>query len=208
MAVRPAASAWVLAQRVERDTRRRATDEAGRLSLRIIDAFLDSEYAETAVQRVLASPGGERLLAEALESPGAARLVAATLESPGAERLLTGALESPGAARLVAAALESPGVERILMQIVESRVVDEAIGRVAEDAVDRLRRSQAMWTLVDEIVQSPVVTDAIAQQGVGFADQVGEEIRDRSRHADATLERAAWRLLRRRGGGAPSPGPA
>jgi hypothetical protein len=42
------------------------------------------------------------------------------------------------------------------------------------------------------------VTEAITQQGAGFADQVAAEVRDRSRSVDARLERGAWRLLRRR----------
>ena len=55
-----------------------------------------------------------------------------------------------------------------------------------------------MWSLIDEIAGSPAVTEAIAQQSVGFADHVAGTVRDRSRTADAKLERAAWSLLRRR----------
>ena len=40
--------------------------------------------------------------------------------------------------------------------------------------------------------------DAIAHQGFGFADQVAGEVRDRSRSADAVVERTTRRLLRRR----------
>ena len=54
-----------------------------------------------------------------------------------------------------------------------------------------------MWALIDVIAQSPAVTDAITQQGAGFADQVAAEVRERSRSLDARLERGAWRLLRR-----------
>jgi hypothetical protein len=105
---------------------------------------------------------------------------------------------APELERIVEQALETPGVERMLTQIVESRAVREAVARVADDTVERLRTSDAMWTLIDDIAQSPVVMEAIAHQGYGFADQVGDEIRERSRHADARLERVAWRLLRRR----------
>jgi hypothetical protein len=52
------------------------------------------------------------------------------------------------------------------------------------------------------------VAEAITAQGYGFADQVGDDIRERSRGADARLERLAWKVLRRRsppGGAAPSP---
>jgi hypothetical protein len=104
---------------------------------------------------------------------------------------------APELERIVEQALEKPGVERLLTEIVESRAVREAVARVADDAVLRLRTSEAMWTLVDDIAASPVVTEAITQQGHGFADQVSDQIRERSRSADARLERAAWRLFRR-----------
>ena len=113
---------------------------------------------------------------------------------------------APELERIVEKALETPGVERMLTQIVESRAVREAVARVADDTVERLRTSDAMWTLIDDIAQSPVVTEAITQQGYGFADQVGDQIRERSRHADERLEHVAWRLLRRRPqGGGPAP---
>ncbi|HEX5621423.1 MAG TPA: hypothetical protein VFX51_23560 [Solirubrobacteraceae bacterium] len=120
-----------------------------------------------------------------------------------AERLLSG----PELERIIAKALEQPGVERIVNQVVASPVIQDAIARVADDAIARLRDSPALWALIDEIAQSPSVAEAITAQGYGFADQVGDDIRERSRHADARLERLAWRLLRRRsppGGAAPS----
>jgi hypothetical protein len=42
------------------------------------------------------------------------------------------------------------------------------------------------------------VTDAIAHQGAGFADQVAGELGERSRRADARLEGIVRRLLHRR----------
>lgn len=120
-----------------------------------------------------------------------------------ADRVLA-ALDGPAFDLLVARALESPGARRAMAQIVESRVVEEAVARLAEDVIDRLRDSQVLWSLIREVVQSPEVSAAIAEQGAGFADQVGDELRERSRQADDRLERTAWRLLRRRGG-EPSP---
>jgi len=72
--------------------------------------------------------------------------------------------------------------------------------------VARLVRTDALWLLVDEVARSPAVTEAIAQQGVGFADEVAGAVRVRSRRADALLERAARRALRRGpAAGAPTP---
>jgi hypothetical protein len=73
---------------------------------------------------------------------------------------------------------------------IDSRLVDEAVARLLE--------SEDLWVVVEEIAQSPAVTDAITQQSMGFADQVADGVRTRSRSADAWLERAARRALRRR----------
>jgi hypothetical protein len=93
-------------------------------------------------------------------------------------------------------------------QVVESRVVEEATTHVVEDVVVRLRQSPALWALIDEVAQSPAVLDAIAQQSAGLADQVGVELRERSRSADDRLERAAWRVFHRRPAGEGAPGAA
>jgi hypothetical protein len=74
-------------------------------------------------------------------------------------------------------------------RLVESRFLDEVVRRVLE--------SEELWLLVEEIARSPAVTEAIGQQSVGFADQVADGVRARSRRADAWLERAARRALRR-----------
>ena len=51
--------------------------------------------------------------------------------------------------------------------------------------------------LVDEIAQSPAVTNAIGRQGLSFADQLAGVMRNRSRTADDQLEHLARRLARR-----------
>jgi hypothetical protein len=80
---------------------------------------------------------------------------------------------------------------------------------VVEEVIARLPQGEALWGLIDEVAVSPAVTEAITQQGFGFADQVAEDLRDRSRSVDARLERVARRLIGRRprsegGGGSPS----
>jgi hypothetical protein len=135
------------------------------------------------------------------------RAVGSALANGDVDRLAARVVDGPELERIVARALASPGVERIVERIIESPVVQEAIARVVDDVVERLRDSEALWHLIDDVIQSPVVTDAIAHQGAGFADQVNDQIRERSRTVDEKLERAAWRLLRRRsqpGGPAPA----
>jgi hypothetical protein len=167
-AVRPAVATVDLALRGERELRRAAGDQLGRVTVAIIDGALADGIADRIADRLLAGPELERIIAKALEQPG---------------------------------------VERIVNQVVASPVIQGAIAQVADDAIARLRDSPAMWALIEEIAQSPSVAEAITAQGYGFADQVGDDIRERSRHADARLERLAWRLLRRRsppGDAAPS----
>ena len=85
--------------------------------------------------------------------------------------------------------LDSDGMDRLVAKALESRLVDASVARVLA--------SDELWLVVDEVARSPAVTEAIAHQGAGFADQVAEEVGERSRRADDRLERAARRLLRR-----------
>jgi hypothetical protein len=94
------------------------------------------------------------------------------------------------------AAFASDGVKAVVADLVDAEVLDVF--------VERLLANPALWRLVDEIASSPAVTAAITQQGLGFVDQVGDQVRSRSRNADDRFEQAARRLIRRRG----SPQPA
>jgi hypothetical protein len=86
--------------------------------------------------------------------------------------------------------VESPATERTVDQVIESRLLDQVVARLLE--------SEELWLLVDEIAQSPAVTEAITQQSLGFADEVADEVNVRTRRADAIAERVARRVLRRR----------
>jgi hypothetical protein len=61
--------------------------------------------------------------------------------------------------------------------------------------MERLLASDGLWRAIDVIAASPAVRAAISQQGLGFADQVGEVVRRRSRNADDSIERFAQRLI-------------
>jgi hypothetical protein len=152
---------------------------------RVTEQMLAGGVLDRAIERATATGAPERL-AEQMLADGIADQIAA--------RLLSG----PELERIVERALESPGMERVVDRIVESRLLDETITRVVDDVVGELPSSEALWGLIDVIASSPAVTAAISQQGMGFADQVAEEVRERSRGIDARLERGAWRLLRRR----------
>ncbi|HEY1592660.1 MAG TPA: hypothetical protein VGF81_12770 [Solirubrobacteraceae bacterium] len=106
------------------------------------------------------------------------------------EALLATALDSESVQRGLRSAFESDGGKQLVADFFDSGLFDEF--------VDRLLASPSLWRLIDEVADSPAVTAAISQQGLGFADQVGEEVRRRTRRADDWLERLAHRLIRRR----------
>jgi hypothetical protein len=141
---------------------------AGDAALSALDAVLDRAITQGVPQRI-----ADRLLEDGLAEQLAQRF----LDGPELERMVALVLESERVDAALVSALESADMERLIIRIVESRLIDETVTRLA---------------------QSPAVTDAIAQQGLGLADEVADEVRDRSRAADAWLERAAGRMLRRR----------
>jgi hypothetical protein len=125
---------------------------------------------------------------------GAAAEAGISLEQRALDRLL----ESGEFERL----LDSTRVQAIVAQVVGSEGATELIDTFFDSGlfdhfVDRLLTSDGLWRLVDEVAASPSVTAAVSQQGLGFADQVGEAVRARSRKGDRRLERAADRLVRR-----------
>jgi len=138
------------------------------------------------VRGALEGPLVEAVARDLVRYRVADRLLSEGLVEQTTARVLEGAeLE-----RVVEAALESPTVERLIGTTIESRLVDQAVVRLLE--------SDDLWVLVEEIARSPAVTDAIARQSIGFAEQVAGGVRARSGDADAWVEQRARRLLRRR----------
>jgi hypothetical protein len=164
---------------------RRAEDVA----LSALDAVLASRLGAEAVDRVLASDLARGAVARALEGPLVEALARDVVRYAVLERLAGEIAEDPELERILARAVESPAMERMVVRVLESKLVDEAVRRLLD--------GEELWLVVDEIAQSPAVTEAIARQSVSFADQVAGQVRDRSRSADARLERAARRVLRR-----------
>jgi hypothetical protein len=125
---------------------------------------------------------------------GAAAEAGIGLEQRAVDRLL----ESGELERL----LDSTRLQAIVAQVVGSEGATELIDTFFDSGlfdrfVDRLLSSDGLWRLVDEIAASPAVRAAVSQQGLGFADQVGDAVRVRSRNGDRRLERAADRLMGR-----------
>jgi hypothetical protein len=175
-AMRPATEAVSAGLRLERAARDAAARRMGDAALTAFDAALVSPVAEEAVDRAIASGLVERIV-DRLFADGIV------------ERTVDRALSGPELERVVGTVLDSPAVERLIGQAIESRLADQAVARLLD--------SEELWLLVEEIAESPAVTDAITQQSFGFADQVAGGMRARSRNADAWLERTARRALRR-----------
>jgi hypothetical protein len=164
----------------------------------------DDMASSSGPQRLLIGIGG-RALRPFSNAAGAAMrtttivveraVVEPILDSPEFERLVSSALNSARVHTAVERLFESEGARRLIDSFFDSGLFDEFASRLLESA--------ALWELVDRVADSPSVTAAITQQSLGFADQVGEEVRTRSRSADDWLERAARRLSRRRAGEIP-----
>lgn len=126
---------------------------------------------------------------------GAAAEAGMGLQRRAIDRLLdSGELEqllaSPRLQALAEQVLDSDGAKKLVDVFFESGLFDRL--------VDGLLASDGLWYLVDQISASPAVRAAIAQQGLGFADQVGGVVRRRARRADDSLGRIAERVARPR----------
>lgn len=119
------------------------------------------------------------------------RAVDRVLDSAELERIVASAIDSEHVQVALRRVLESDGAKHLVDSLFDSGLIDRLI--------ERLASSEALWQLIDTIAQSPTVTAAISQQGLGFADEVGDEVRQRSRHADDWLERTAQRMFHRHG---------
>jgi hypothetical protein len=201
-AMRPAAGAVAAGLRLERAARGAATRRLSEAALTALDAALVSPFAEEALDRAMASGLARHAVGRALEGPlvdaiaedliryaVVERVVDRLLAEGIVEHTVARALDGPELERVVGTVLDSPSIDRLIGQAIESRLADQAVARLLD--------SEELWLLVEEIAESPAVTDAITQQGFGFADEVAGGMRARSRNADAWLERAARRALRR-----------
>ena len=129
------------------------------------------------------------------DAVGAAAEAGISLSRGPVDRLLDSGeldnlLDSPRLHAAVEQVLESEGAKKLVDTFFDSGLFDRF--------VDRLLASDGLWRLVDDIAGSPAVTAAISQQGLGFADQRGDQVRARSRQADDWIERRAQKLVHRR----------
>jgi hypothetical protein len=175
-AMRPAAGAVSAGLRLERAGRAAAAHRLGEAALSALDATLASPFAEEAVDQALASGLARRAVGRVFEGPLIDVIAEDVVRYAVVERIVD---------RLLAEGI----VEHTVSRILDGPEFQRVIGAVLE--------SEELWLLVEEIAESPAVTDAVTQQSFGFADQVAGGMRARSRNADAWLERGARRALRK-----------
>ena len=108
-------------------------------------------------------------------------VVTRSLAITAAERALDQILRSREVRRLLIETLDRPELERMLADALDSRAVDRAMAGVIERVAD-----------------SQEVRRAIAQQSVGLADEMAEQVRTRAAAGDEVAERLARRLVRRK----------
>ena len=116
-------------------------------------------------------------------------VLASPLTREALERVLASPLCDDLLERVIGRAVDSPEAERLVGRLIDSPLVEAALRDLLEN--------EAFWVIVEEIAQSPAVTAAISQQGVGFANQMAGVVRQRSGAADDRLERLARRFARR-----------
>jgi hypothetical protein len=173
---------------LERETRR-IGGAAEQVALRALDAALDSALARAAVDAIVASKLVEHAVDAALRGPLLDAVAADVARHRVVQRLLDPLLEGEAIEQLIAAAEAADLPNRVADRLLQDGVADAAVAR--------LLATEELWILVDEVARSPSVTEAISHQSAGLAEQMAEVVRDRSRSADARLERAARRVLGR-----------
>ena len=112
------------------------------------------------------------------------------LDSGEIERIVIAALSDARIQAAVKRALGTEGAEQLVDTFFDSGLFDRLM--------ERLAASPALWRLIDEVAESPAVLAAVSQQSLGFADQVGDALRDHSRQADQILARTAGRFRPRK----------
>lgn len=142
-----------------------------------------------AVDRLMDSGELERTLNAAIDSVKIQASLERAFQTDSVKRQVDNLFDSGLLDQVVARLFDTGLIDRVIDKVFDSGLIDRIL--------DRLLASEGLWHLIDEIAASPAVTAAISQQSLGFADQVGDEVRVRSRKADDWVERAARRLIHR-----------
>lgn len=180
IAVAPAAVAWQ--SPFAAPLRRRTADASAALTvdgrrLRLTTTVVAGHRARRLSEQVLRSG----LVEEAVDR----------LLSTGAfDHLVTAVINHPATEAMIASVCDDPGVDRLVARVLDSHLVDEVTARVVD--------SEELQVILDHVTRSPELRAALAQQTAGLAGDMAAGVRSRTAVADASTERFARSLLRRR----------
>lgn len=159
---------------------------------------------ETAIESVVGSAAVQDSIERVVASPAMTSAVDAVVGSEAVQETVERVLSGPAVASALETILSPETIDMIADEVARSQMVQKITiaaieaGEIAP-IIDALLEREELWILVQTIAESPAVIDAIRQQGFGFADQVGDEVRGRSRTADEVLARTARTFIGRRG---------
>ena len=92
---------------------------------------------------------------------------------------------------------ETTGLDRELEAAIERALVNVLESDLTDRIWERLLQSDETQKLIERIAEAPEVRRAIAAQGVGMIDDVGDQIARVTQAVDARLERVARTVVRR-----------
>ncbi|MFM8561412.1 MAG: hypothetical protein ACKOB9_04865 [Solirubrobacterales bacterium] len=157
---------------------------------------------EGAVEAVMGSKAVQDSIERVVASPAMTGAVDAVVGSPAVQQTLERVVSGPAFASALRTILSPETVDMIADEVVRSQMIQKITVTAMEAGemapiVDAFLEREELWILVQTIAESPAVIDAVRQQGFGFADQVGDEVRGRSRTADQVVARTARTFIGR-----------
>jgi uncharacterized RDD family membrane protein YckC len=114
---------------------------------------------------------------------------------------LTGRIVSAGARtslRATQRVAESTGLDRELEIAIERALINVLESDLTDRLWERLLQSDETQKLIERVAEAPEVRRAIAAQGFGLIDDIGDQMTRATRAVDDRLERAIRAVLRRR----------
>ena len=175
---------------------------AGPLFDHAVRALVEARVLERVVAELLDGESLERVLAIAGERRAGIRAADAVLSGDGVERLLAHVVDQPAVDQLVERTLASAAFEERVVAVLDQPALERVLERVlasrfAHSATEQLLASDELRRVVGHVAASAEVRDALQAQTHGLAEEVSDQLRDRTATVDDRMEGVARRLLRR-----------
>ena len=151
------------------------TDVRQKLEQTAVDALATPE-AERTIDSVLAGPLPETIARSAVRHRVLQRVLAEMIATADRTATITPAGDEQGTDQLVRQALASPALERLVADLAESTLTVEL--------ADRLTQSPAFHRALRNVLSSPEMRAALAQQTTGFAGEMRDAVRNRAVQVD------------------------